>query len=98
MTRVIVAGATGRVGRVMMNGLAQYADLSVVGGFGSAHPPEDLARLAPDGDVLVDFTTGAAAPDLLCAAAEAGLHVVSGTSGLSPEALNRVDGVLREQK
>jgi 4-hydroxy-tetrahydrodipicolinate reductase len=91
MTRVIVAGATGRVGRVMMTGLPD-----VVGGFGSRDAPDELARLASQADVLVDFTTGSAAPDLLCAAARHGLHVVSGTSGLSQDALQRVDAALRE--
>jgi 4-hydroxy-tetrahydrodipicolinate reductase len=91
MTRVIVAGATGRVGRVMMTGLPD-----VVGGFGSQNALAELARLAPHADVLVDFTTGAAAPDLLCAAAQNGLHVVSGTSGLSEAALSTVDRTLRE--
>jgi 4-hydroxy-tetrahydrodipicolinate reductase len=95
MTRVVVAGATGRVGRVMMTGLAQYPDLEVVGGFGS-RDRSDLARLAPGADVLVDFTTGSAAPDLLCEAARHGLHVVSGTSGLSEDVLNEVDRNLRE--
>jgi 4-hydroxy-tetrahydrodipicolinate reductase len=45
----------------------------------------------------VDFTTGAAAPDLLCLAAENGLHVVTGTSGLSEQNLSRVDEVLRQR-
>jgi 4-hydroxy-tetrahydrodipicolinate reductase len=96
MTRVIVAGATGRVGRVMMTGLGQYPDISITGGFGSTHPLEELARLSPDGDVLVDFTTATAAPEILCAAARAGLHVVSGTSGLSPDAIDTVENALRE--
>src|SRR5690242_12255746 len=98
MTRVIVAGATGRVGRVMMTGLPQYAEIEVVGGFGSANALAELSRLAPSADVLVDFTVGSAAPDLLCEAARAGLHVVSGTSGLSEDALVRLDAALREQQ
>ncbi len=93
MTRIIVAGATGRVGRVMMTGLPD-----VVGGFGSQNALSELARLAPDADVLVDFTTGAAAPDLLRAAAEQGLHVISGTSGVSAQDLDRVDAALREHQ
>lgn len=96
MVRVIVAGATGRVGRVMMSGLGQYADISVVGGFGSANAATDLERLAQEADVLVDFTTGTAAPDLLCKAARAGLHVVSGTSGVPDSALNELDAALRK--
>jgi 4-hydroxy-tetrahydrodipicolinate reductase len=78
-----------------MTGLPQYADLEVVGGFGSANPLHELTSLAPSADVLVDFTLGSAAPDLLCEAARLGLHVVSGTSGLSEESLQRVDEALR---
>src|SRR5579871_2177451 len=97
MTRVVVAGATGRVGRVMTTGLGQYANIEVVGGFGSGHALAELASLAGSADVLVDFTTGAAAPELLVAAAKAGLHVVSGTSGLSEQALDELDATLRER-
>lgn len=98
MIRVVVAGATGRVGRVMMSGLAEYPDVNVVGGFGRADAVQALERLAADADVLVDFTTGAAAPDLMCAAARRGLHVVSGTSGVSSEGLGRVDAALRDHQ
>jgi 4-hydroxy-tetrahydrodipicolinate reductase len=96
--RVIVAGATGRVGRVMMSGLADYSDVSVVGGFGRADAFRELERLAAEADVLLDFTTGAAAPDLLCAAAGLNLHVVSGTSGVPQDGLARVDAALREHQ
>lgn len=96
MIRVIVAGATGRVGRVMLDGLAHQPDLSIVGGFGSANAREELERLGPNADVLVDFTTGQAAPDILQAAVASGLHVVSGTSGLPPEALRALDVSLQK--
>jgi 4-hydroxy-tetrahydrodipicolinate reductase len=98
MIRVIVAGSTGRVGRVMMSGLAAYPDVQVVGGFGRADSLRELQRLAPEAEVLVDFTTGVAAPELLCAAAGLGLHVVSGTSGVPADALARVDAALRERR
>jgi 4-hydroxy-tetrahydrodipicolinate reductase len=96
MIRVVVAGASGRVGRVMMAGLAQQPEVRIVGGFSSADALEHLARLAPEADVLVDFTTGSAAPRLLNAAAAAGLHVVSGTSGLPGNALDELDAALRQ--
>ncbi len=96
MIRVVVAGATGRVGRVMMDGLESQPDIVVVGGFGSANPLEELNRLAPDADALVDFTTGKAAPAILNAAAAAGLHVVSGTSGLPGAALDELDSELKK--
>jgi 4-hydroxy-tetrahydrodipicolinate reductase len=98
MTRVIVAGATGRVGRVMMSGLAQYPEIDVVGGFGSANAAAELQRLASSAEVLVDFTTGTAAPELLCAAARSGLHVVSGTSGLPATALDELDRELQKSQ
>jgi 4-hydroxy-tetrahydrodipicolinate reductase len=94
--RVVVAGATGRVGRVMMDGLENQPNIVVVGGFGSADALQELNRLAPDADALVDFTTGAAAPEILNAAAAAGLHVVSGTSGLSRAALDELDAALKK--
>jgi 4-hydroxy-tetrahydrodipicolinate reductase len=98
VVRVILAGATGRVGRVMMSGLPQYPDLDVVGGFGSANALAELERLAPEADVLVDFTTGTAAVELLCAAARLRLSVVSGTSGLTRDALDRLDQQLRQSE
>jgi 4-hydroxy-tetrahydrodipicolinate reductase len=80
----------------MLDGLARQPDLSVVGGFGRANALDELARLAPQADVLVDFTTGQAAPAILNAAAAAGLHVVSGTSGLPSDALDALDAALRQ--
>jgi len=80
----------------MLDGLGRQPELSVVGGFGSANAQAELARLAPDADVLVDFTTGHAAPDILAAAVAAGLHVVSGTSGLPSEALDTLDTALHQ--
>jgi 4-hydroxy-tetrahydrodipicolinate reductase len=97
VTRVIVAGATGRVGRVMLELLPQQG-IDVVGGFGSSNARDQLRRLAQHADVLVDFTTGAAAPALLMNAAEWGLHVVSGTSGLAAQALDELDTKLKERE
>lgn len=98
MIRCLVAGATGRVGRVIASGLPEYPDLTLVGGFGRSGAHAELQRLAPTADVLVDFTSGAAAPDLLMAAARAGLHVVSGTSGISDASLDALDAELRRAR
>jgi 4-hydroxy-tetrahydrodipicolinate reductase len=81
----------------MVDGLGA-PDIEVVGGFGSSNALEELARLAPDGDVVVDFTTGAAAPALLLDAARRGLHIVSGTSGLAPGVLDELDSALKQAK
>jgi 4-hydroxy-tetrahydrodipicolinate reductase len=78
----------------MVDGLGA-PDIDVVGGFGSSNASE-FERLASAADVLVDFTTGSAAPGLLVDAARRGLHVVSGTSGLPASALDELDTALRE--
>ncbi|MCA1644549.1 MAG: 4-hydroxy-tetrahydrodipicolinate reductase [Chloroflexi bacterium] len=96
MIRVIVAGATGRVGRVMLQSLGQQPNVAVVGGFGSAHALAEVEVLAPHADVLVDFTTSKAAPEILMGAVSAGLHVVSGTSGLPAQALDDLDAALHK--
>jgi 4-hydroxy-tetrahydrodipicolinate reductase len=96
LIRVVVAGATGRVGRVMMDGLAQQPDLAVVGGFGRENALAELDRLAPEADVLIDFTSGHAAPEILQAAVAAGLHIVSGTSGLPAATLAALDAALQQ--
>src|SRR5579859_5935666 len=80
----------------MMSGLGQYPDVQVVGGFGSASARAELERLAPQAEVLVDFTTGSAAPEILVQAARLGMHVVSGTSGLSEADLGEVHRALQE--
>lgn len=82
----------------MMSGLGQYPDVEVVGGFGSRDALRELEQLAPAAEVLVDFTTGSAAPQLLCEAARQGLHVVSGTSGISEDGLQALDEALREHQ
>jgi 4-hydroxy-tetrahydrodipicolinate reductase len=94
--RVVVAGATGRVGRVMMQSLGQQPHIAIVGGFGSANALQELDRLAPDADVLVDFTSGTAAPEILTSAAAAGLHIVSGTSGMPTPALDELAAALNK--
>jgi 4-hydroxy-tetrahydrodipicolinate reductase len=95
LTRVIIAGATGRVGQAMMTGLAQQAGIEVVGGFGS-RTADELPRLLDHADVLVDFTTASAAPEMLLKAAQRGVRPVSGTTGLPPEALDRLNAELNQ--
>jgi 4-hydroxy-tetrahydrodipicolinate reductase len=80
----------------MMDGLNDQPHITVVGGFGSANALQELDRLAAQADVLVDFTSGKAAPEILSAAIGAGLHVVSGTSGLPNPALDELDAALQQ--
>jgi len=51
----------------------------------SAVPSDALPPLLPEADVAVDFSTAAAAPANLAACAAAGVPLLIGTTGLSPD-------------
>lgn len=75
--RVGVHGATGRMGRLVLEEIAKHADLSLAWAYGRAVGPLDGA------DVIIDFST----PDGFCALmAATSVPVVSGTTGLVPRA------------
>lgn len=78
----------------MLAGLAGQPEIEVVGGFGRRDAAE-RTRLLSQADVLVDFTTPAAAPALLLEAIEASVRPVSGTSSLPPGFLAELDSAAR---
>ena len=89
--RIRILGITGRMGRLLREEV-EAAGATVAGGTsrgGGMTDPAALARLA---DVLVDFTHAEAAVPHARAAAAAGVPLVLGTSGLSPDA----EAALRE--
>lgn len=91
--RVVVAGADGRMGRSMSSSLAREPGIAVVGGL--RRRDTDVAQKLLGADVLLDFTHAESAPALLLAAIRAGVRPVSGTSGLSDDALASVDAEAR---
>jgi 4-hydroxy-tetrahydrodipicolinate reductase len=86
MIRVAVAGAAGRMGRMVCDTVSAADDLTLTG---RADPllGVAVAEVLPDADVLVDFTRPDTAVDNARAALAAGVHVVIGTSGFDIEAL-----------
>ncbi len=96
MVRVIVSGAKGRVGNTMLTLLGTQPDIEVVGGF-DQDSLDQLPRLLGNADVLVDFTTAGASPQILMQAALLRVRPVSGTTGMSAEALDTLDTALQEQ-
>jgi 4-hydroxy-tetrahydrodipicolinate reductase len=94
--RVLVAGPSGRMGGVMMTRLPDEKGIEVVGGV-SRSDHARRAELFAGADVLVDFTNADSAPELLLAAIDAGVRPVSGTSGISEEALAQIDEAARER-
>jgi 4-hydroxy-tetrahydrodipicolinate reductase len=84
--RVGVAGAAGKVGRAICDGVEAADDLVLAG---RADPALDtpLADILGDCDVVVDFTRPDTALDNAIACVEAGVHVVIGTTGFDPSPL-----------
>jgi 4-hydroxy-tetrahydrodipicolinate reductase len=86
MIRVAVAGAAGRMGRMVCDAVSGAEDLSLTG---QADPVlgVTVSEVLGEADVLVDFTRPDTALDNARAALEAGVHVVIGTSGFDLEGL-----------
>jgi 4-hydroxy-tetrahydrodipicolinate reductase len=84
--RVAVAGAAGRMGQTVCGAVKRAEDMTLTGradpALGTA-----LADVLPDADVLVDFTVPGTAVENARAAVAAGVHVVIGTTGFDPVAL-----------
>ena len=89
--RVGVAGAAGRVGRAICDGVEAADDLVLAG---RADPALDtpLAAILGDCDVVVDFTRPDTALDNAQACVQAGVHVVIGTTGFDPSPLGQRRG------
>jgi 4-hydroxy-tetrahydrodipicolinate reductase len=79
--RIGIAGVTGRMGKLLTEEVAA-AGATLAGGISRGG---DIAALAADSDVVIDFTHAAAARPHAAAMAAAGKPWVLGTSGLSGE-------------
>jgi 4-hydroxy-tetrahydrodipicolinate reductase len=103
VTRVILAGASGRTGTPVGAAIAAAEDVDLV-----ARVAPSLAGAGPDcfgslaealaevpADVLVDFTRPELGEEHTLAALASGLAVVLGTTGLDLEARERVDAAAR---
>jgi 4-hydroxy-tetrahydrodipicolinate reductase len=86
LLRVGVAGAAGKVGRAICEGVEAADDL-VLGGRADPALETPLADILGDCDVVVDFTRPDTALENAIACVEAGVHVVIGTTGFDPAPL-----------
>jgi 4-hydroxy-tetrahydrodipicolinate reductase len=84
--RVLVSGAAGRMGETVCEAVEEAEGMELAGRADPrlGAPLEDELNRA---DVLVDFTTPAAAPDNAGRAIEAGVHAVVGSTGFDVDAL-----------
>jgi len=96
-TRIIVAGAGGRMGHALIDAIAKDKNFSLVGAL-EAHGHPDLGKdvggvlltddpkaLLGHADVIIDFTAPKVSVALAALAAEAKIAHVIGTTGCSPE-------------
>ena len=81
MARVGIIGSAGRMGQAIA-ALLPANEVEVAGGIDSGG---DLASLASNSDVLVDFSAPAALAANLDAATDAGIPILVGTTGLGEE-------------
>jgi 4-hydroxy-tetrahydrodipicolinate reductase len=86
MVRVAVFGANGRMGAEVCRAVQAADDLELVAAV-DADDPRDAVEAA---QVVVDFTTPDAVMGNLAWCLERGIHMVIGTSGFTPERLDRV--------
>ncbi len=109
MTKVVVSGAAGKVGREVVAAVAAAGDLELAGLCDLAPIPDDLAPQiggrrrgshlksvlgASGAAVVVDFTNAAAGPGHLLEAAAAGVSPVVGTTGFSGKDINALGAAI----
>ncbi len=98
--RVLVCGASGRMGRAVRAELLPGAPFAYAGGVDSSpgagvEPPEALGRLLAAADVAVDFSSPGAACACAAACARAGKPFVTGTTGFSKKQLAALKALAR---
>ncbi len=112
--KLVIFGAAGRVGQVLINTLYQAPEVKLVGavdikasggklvlGDGSAIPfSVDLEQIviATQPDVMVDFTLAQATMPAVRIAAQHKVHLVIGTTGLTAENMAEIDRLAKANK
>lgn len=92
--RVLVLGASGRMGRAVIDAVDDAPDMTYVGGVGRGDDLRDkIARLQPT--VLVDFTVPEAVINHIMIGIEAGIPLVVGTSGLVADDFVEIDAAAK---
>lgn len=82
MTKVIITGAKGRMGRILVACAPHHRDLEVAGQIDQG---DDLRSVVGQGDVVIDFSSHNATPGIAAVCAEHRKPMVIGTTGHSNE-------------
>jgi len=89
MTKLIIAGSKGRMGRALLACVAHFPDLQVVGQIDQG---DDLRPVIGQGDVVIDFSSHSATPGIAALCVEHKKAMVIGTTGHSDEGRARIAG------
>ncbi len=90
MTRVIITGAKGRMGRALLACAPQHPEIEVAGQIDKG---DDLRAVLHKADVVIDFSSHTATPGIAALCAEHGKAMVIGTTGHSKEDRSHITGV-----
>jgi 4-hydroxy-tetrahydrodipicolinate reductase len=112
--KVVVHGASGRMGQEVINAICQEPDMQIVGAIdlkaaedklplpdGSAVPFSsdlDYILFACQPEVLVDFSTAAAVMPAVRLAAKYGINIVIGTTGLTADNIKEIESLAKANK
>jgi 4-hydroxy-tetrahydrodipicolinate reductase len=80
MTRVIIIGSQGRMGKALIACAANFRELEIVGQVGRG---DDLSAVIGKGDVVIDFSSHGATPGIVELCAKNKKAIVIGTTGHS---------------
>jgi len=113
MIRVVVGGATGKLGRLVCEMIRSSNDMELVGAVvspdgGNAgkelYPgvfgtvPADISKTLMDADVYVDLTTPKAAAELIADIPNNNVNIVLGTTAVPVEVLKSMENNITERK
>ncbi len=87
MTKIIITGSKGRMGRALLAGSAHDPELQVVGQIDQG---DDLNSVIGQGDVVIDFSSHSATPGIVALCARHNKAMVIGTTGHSDEAKSQI--------
>jgi 4-hydroxy-tetrahydrodipicolinate reductase len=88
MTKIIITGSKGRMGRALAVCVPHYPDLQVAGQIDQG---DDLRAMLAQADVVIDFSSHSATPGITALCAEHGKAMVIGTTGHSNEDRSRIE-------
>src|SRR5206468_1903736 len=87
MTRIIITGSKGRMGRTLFACAARLPELQVAGQIDQG---DDLRSVIDQGDVVIDFSSHEATPGIAALCAEHKKAMVIGTTGHSEEGKSQI--------